>query len=268
MVRSSDAVATGAKSTPIPPRTPKSSPCARRRRIAERGGSREQPFSSPSSHVRCAPGPSSTRASDASSTGAMTRRLGRCAHCSRWVKMRASITDSRRPRACLPAIRPACCATFSQPFEPPLERFRPPARLRTFRRHPRQVAPELALDIARRTHARGARDPPRDHLRDAVEELLVVDLLLVAHYLHDPVQIAEPALSHLAGGCEVGSLGVRQYRREKEGLAEREIVRAGAEVVLGGRADPVDHRAELDDVEIKLEDFVLGEGLLEVGGKH
>src|SRR5262249_29607821 len=56
-------------------------------------------------------------------------------------------------------------------------------------------------------------------------------------------------------------------RGEEGGLADRELARSAGEPVVGGRADPEDAGAELDEVEVALEDLGLGEASFQAPGQ-
>ncbi len=87
----------------------------------------------------------------------------------------------------------------------------------------------------------------------------------VVHRVEDDVSTSE-CLSRVADG--VVGLGGADQPGQHRGLGEGEVRCGGAEVVVGGGADPVDAVAEVDLVQVELEDLLLRVLLLHPDGER
>src|SRR5690606_15629840 len=99
-------------------------------------------------------------------------------------------------------------------------------------------------------------------------ELLVVDELASVGDAHQLPQVGRPPRAQLPVRLEMADLRAGQDRSQVHRLAERQLRGHRVEVVLRGGSDAIDPGAELDDVQVKLEDLLLGELLLEQQGEH
>ena len=95
--------------------------------------------------------------------------------------------------------------------------------------------------------------------------LVPFDVAVGGHPLEDPV-----AAGHRRLGLPEGMIVVRAFREGCEigGLSQAQLVHGLVEVAQRGRGDAVVAHAEIDLVEIELEDAVLAEGLLDPEGEQ
>ena len=104
----------------------------------------------------------------------------------------------------------------------------------------------------------------RDRGGDGLVVLLFGDELLLQHFGQHPVHAVLGQLGLGDGVVGAGGVGGAGH---KGGLGHRQVLGRLAEVVPGGGLDPVGGGAEGGDVEVALEDLLLGVLLLQAEGE-
>ena len=132
--------------------------------------------------------------------------------------------------------------------------------------HFNQLAPHFLGEVVGGIDLRAERaDVDLERLGLGGPRLLGGDVARLGHLVEDPVAALGGLLGPAEGMVVVGRLG---QGGEVGGLLQRQLGQLLAEIVERGGGDAVRAHAEIDLVEVELEDLLLGEGALDADGEH